>query len=148
MNQNTNFKEWLQPLEVGSIVYSFKPYREEPVSMEVLNIDHDALSVELKSVSVHGYHYWITEESFVYHQEKGPRAQHYYTEQSAIQALEDYDTARKEKFVNYYKNNPEDFIKEMVIKAYESESDAEYGDYVIAKAIEDVAKHMNIDIGY
>src|SRR5699024_932838 len=148
MNQNANFKEWLQPLEVGSIVYSFKPYREEPVSMEVLNIDHDALSVELKSVSVHGYHYWITEETFNHIQKRGPRSQHYYPEQSAVDALDKYDSDRKEKFVNYYKNNPENFIKEMVRKAYESESDAEYGDYVIAKAIEDVAKHMNIDIGY
>ena len=149
MNQNTNFKEWLQPLEVGSIVYSFKPYRDEPVSLEVLNIDHDALSVELESVSVHGYHYWLSEDNFKTIQKLGyPRSQHYYTEQSAIDALDKYDSDRKEKFVNYYKNNPENFIKEMVIKAYEKESDAEYGDYVIANAIQDVAKHLNIDIEY
>lgn len=148
MNQNTNFKEWLEPLEVGSVVYTFKPYQDNPVSMEVLNINHDTLRVELKSVSVHGYHYWITEGMFNHIKKGGPRAQHYYTEQSAIETLENYDTARKEKFANYYKNNPEDFIKEMVRKAYESEADPEYGDYVIAEAIQYVAKYLNIDIEY
>lgn len=148
MNQNTNFKEWLESLEVGSVVYKFHPYRNEPISMRVINIDNNALSVELKSISVPGYHGWITEETFDHIQERGPRSWYYDTEQSAVDSVNKYDTARKEKFVNYYKNNPENFIKEMVIKAYESESDAEYGDYVIANAIAGVAKHMNIDIGY
>lgn len=149
MNKNISFKEWLEPLEVGSVVYKHKPYRDKPISMEVIDIDPDTSTVELKSINAPGYHYWLSEETFDHNiQELGPRSQHYYTEQSAIEALEDYDAVRKEKFVNYYKNNPENFIKEMVIKAYESESDGEYGDYVIANAIRDVAKHLNIDIGY
>lgn len=146
MNQNTNFKEWLEPLEVGSVVYTFKPYRDNPIIMEVLSFNPDASAVELRSINAHNYHYWITEETFNHIQKRGPRSQHYYTEQSAVDSVNDYDSNRKEKFVNYYKNNPENFIKEMVRKAYESESDAEYGDYVIANAIQDVAKHLNIDI--
>lgn len=146
MNQNISFKEWSQPLEVGSRVYTFKPYRDGVVTMEVLSISPDASTVELKSVNTHGYHYWLTEDKFKIIQKKGPRSQHYYTEQSAVDSVDKYDSDRKEKFVNYYKNNPEDFIKEMVKKAYESESDPEYGDGVIADAIKDVAKYLNINI--
>lgn len=146
MNKNISFKEWLEPLEVGSVVYTFKPYRDNPIIMEVLNISPDASTVELKSINAHGYHYWLTEDKFNNIQELGPRSQHYYTEQDAIEALEDYDGDRREKFVKYYKNNPEDFIEEMVRKAYESEADPEYGDDVIADAIQIVAKHLSIDI--
>src|SRR5690625_2190696 len=141
MNQNISFKEWSQPLEVGSHVYTFKPYRDSVVIMEVLSISPDASTVELKSVNTHGYHYWLTEDKFKIIQKKGSRSQHYYTAKEAVEAVESYNTARKEKFINYYKNNPEGFIKEMVRKAYVSEADPEYGDYVIAKAIEDVAKY-------
>lgn len=146
MNKNTTFKEWLEPLEVGSVVYTFKPYRDNPIIMEVLSISPDASTVELKSINAHGYHYWLTEDKFNVIQKRGPRSQHYYTEQSAMEALEDYNAVRKAQFVNYYKNNPEDFIEEMVRKAYESEADPEYGDDVIADAIQDVAKHLSIDI--
>src|SRR5699024_8208716 len=108
------------------------------VIMEVLSISPDASTVELKSVNTHGYHYWLTEDKFKIIQKKGPRSQHYYTEQSAVDSVDKYDSDRKEKFVNYYKNNPEDFIKEMVRKTYESEADPEYGDVVIADAIKNV----------
>lgn len=148
MNQNISFKEWLQPLEVGSCVYTFKPYYDGVVIMEVLSINPDASTVELKSVNTHGYHYWITEETFNRIQKKSPRSQHYYTTKEAVKAIESYNAARKEKFINYYKNNPEDFIKEMVRKAYESESDPEYGDNVIADAILDVAEYLNISFKY
>src|SRR5699024_3777224 len=83
------------------------------VIMEVLSISPDASTVELKSVNTHGYHYWLTEDKFKIIQKKGSRSQHYYTAKEAVEAVESYNTARKEKFVNYYKNNPEDFIKEM-----------------------------------
>lgn len=129
-----NFNE----LKVGSIFYQWRTYVGF-VEFEVVEKVHYELVIESKSMT--GYDFRLTEEAFNQFIEKDRRFYFFKTYDGAMNDKNKRDAARQKEYVEQFKNDKEAFFVELLKKAFLKEIDGEYGDYVEAMAIKELAEH-------
>lgn len=121
-------------LTIGTTYYQWRSYVGF-VEFEIINKDDEVFCA--KSISNIGYDVEISKKLF---DKMIAVGYHFYESlEEAKLAKAQEDKKRKTKYIKQFSDNKELFVKEMILKAYQKEMNGEYGDYIEAKAIEELA---------